>query len=71
MSKTGDQIYFEREDMVLSKLTREETLVYNLMELAEGIADGYIDAEEWLDDITEAADFIRKHINQPGRIDKT
>lgn len=71
MSKTGDQIYFEREDMVLSKLTREETLVYNLMELAEGIADGYIDAEEWLDDITEAADFIREHINQTGRIDKT
>jgi hypothetical protein len=62
MSKTAEQIMQEREDMVLSKLSHEEKLVYHLSHLAELIADGDIDGKEWLDDLTDAIDFILGHI---------
>ena len=62
MSKSGEQIYQEREDMILAKLSKEERLIYNLLNLAECIANGDIDAEPWLDDITDAVDFIKAHM---------
>ena len=62
MSKTAEQIMQEREDMVLSKLSHEEKLIYHLSHLAELIADGDIDGKEWLDDLTDAIDLIHDSI---------
>ena len=68
MSKTAEQIMQEREDMVLSKLSHEETLIYHLSHLAELIADGDIDGKEWLDDLTDAIDFIKDRISPVERM---
>lgn len=68
MSKTAEQIMQEREDMVLSKLFHEEKLIYHLSHLAELIADGDIDGKEWLDDLTDAIDFIKDRISSTERM---